>query len=488
MEVVAPLFKKKLGLLDATMIVAGSMVGSGIFIVSSLMVQDVGSAGWLIFAWVLTSFMTIAGALTIVELSALYPKAGGMYVYLKEAYNPLIGFLYGWSFFTVIQTGMIAAVAVAFSKFTAYIFPFFSEQHILADFGLFKFSAAQALGIVHIIILTFINTKGIVLGKNIQNVLTIVKLVTLLGLIILGFSLAFDWNVWQANWNTPFEMIRHASRFNLASHDDVWLKVKGMAGFGAVAAAMVGAILTSDAWYNITFIAGEVKNPERNVGRSLFLGTTIVCVLYILMNIMYLAVLPLGISGTDTQSIAFATDGLVGTAAAFQVFGNNGTFIVAILLMLSTLGCNNGLIISGARVYYTMAKDQLFFRRTATLNKHAVPAYGIWLQCIVAIVLCLSGKYGDLLDYISFVVMLFYILTAFGVVILRRKKPDLHRPYKAFAYPYLTFVYIALAGIFCISLLLYHPGYALMGLLILLAGVPIYFWIISRQSISSSTK
>lgn len=474
-------FKPRLGLLDATMIVAGSMVGSGIFIVSSLMVQDVGSAGWLIFAWVLTAFMTVAAALTIVELSALYPKAGGMYVYLKEAYNPMIGFLYGWSFFTVIQTGMIAAVAVAFSKFTAYIFPVFSEQNILLDLGFFKFSAAQALAIVHIIVLSFVNTKGIVLGKTIQNILTITKLATLLGLVILGFSLAFNADVWHANWQNPFSMIRHSSRFG--SDENIWIKVTGFASFGALAAAMVGAILTSDAWYNITFIAGEVKNPKRNVGLSLFLGTAIVCLLYILTNLMYLAVLPLGITEGSAPGIAFAKNNVVGTAAAFQIFGSTGTVIVAVLLVLSTLGCNNGLIISGARVYYTMAQDKLFFKKAGSLNKYTVPAYGLWLQCIVAIILCLSGKYGDLLDYISFVVMLFYILTAAGVIILRKKRADIPRTYKAFAYPYLTIIYIVLAAIFCVSLLLYHPGYALTGVIILLAGVPIYYWQLSRKKL-----
>lgn len=471
-------FKPRLSLLDATMIVSGSMVGSGIFIVSSLMVQDVGSAGWLVFAWVLTAFMTIGAALTIVELSALYPRAGGMYVYLKEAYTPLIGFLYGWSFFTVIQTGMIAAVAVAFTKFTASIFPFFSNDNIVWQLGMVKVSAAHLLTVMHILFLSYINTKGIVLGKNIQTVLTIVKLLTLIGLIIGGFYIAFDYEIWQANWQKPFEMFRHSGRFG--NNEDIWIKVTGLASFGALAAAMVGAILTSDAWYNVTFIAGEIKNPKKNVGLSLFLGTTIVCVLYILINLMYLAVLPLGIN-VEGDSIAFAENNLVGTAAANQIWGPAATTFIAALLVFSTLGCNNGLIIAGARVYYTMAKDKLFFKKAGQLNKQGVPAYGIWLQCIIAIILGLSGRYGDLLDYISFVVMLFYILTAAGVVILRKKNPEAPRIYKAFAYPYLTLIYIMLAMIFCVSILLYHPRFAFMGVLILLSGIPVYYFQLKQK-------
>ena len=482
-------FKPRLGLLDATMIVAGSMVGSGIFIVSSYMVQDVGSAGWLMFAWVLTALMTVAAALSFVELSALFPKAGGTYIYLKEAYNPLIGFLYGWSFFTVIQTGMIAAVGVAFSKFAAYIFPSLGESNIVLHTSFINVSAAQLLGITQIIFLSFINTRGIVTGKIVQDILTIIKLLMLLSLVVLGFALAFNKNIWNENWQHPFEMMRHSSRLpGYNGTNNFWTHVTGFAVFGAIAAAMVGAILTSDSWYNITFIAGEVKNPKRNVGLSLFLGTLIVTALYCLCNVMYLAVLPLGNSPTDANSIAFAPENRVGVSAALQIFGAKSAIVIAFLIMLSNFGCNNGLILSGARVYYAMAKDGLFFKKAGILNKAAVPANGIWLQCLVAIILCLSGKYGDLLDYISFVVMLFYVITIGGIIVLRKKRPELDRPYKAFGYPVVPVIYMILASAFCISLIIYRPVFTMRGLLIVLAGIPVYYFVVAKNSKSKNVK
>ena len=479
-------FKPSLGLLDATMIVAGSMVGSGIFIVSTYTVQDVGSAGWLMIVWILTALMTVAAALSFVELSAMFPKAGGTYIYLKEAYNPLIGFLYGWSFFTVIQTGMIAAVGVAFSKFAAYIFPSLSESHIILHTQFLDVSAAQIFGITQIIILSLVNTRGIVTGKIIQDILTITKLLMLLGLIVCGLVFAFNKNVWNANWQHPFAIIRHSA--SLPGYDGIhnfWTNVSGFAVFGAIAAAMVGAILTSDSWYNITFIAGEVKNPKRNVGLALFLGTLIVTTLYCLCNVMYLAVLPLGNSPADTQSIAFAAENRVGIAAALEIFGPKSALVIAFLIMLSNLGCNNGLVISGARVYYAMAKDGLFFKKTGTLNKAAVPANGIWIQCLVACILCLSGKYSDLLDYISFVVMLFYIITIAGVFVLRKKRPNIERPYKAFGYPVVPFIYMILASIFCISLIIYRPDFTVRGLIIVLTGIPVYYLIIRNKKAKS---
>lgn len=475
-------FKPRLGLLDATMIVAGCMVGSGIFIVSSYTVQDVGSAGWLIFVWVLTALMTVAAALSFVELSALFPKAGGTYIYLKEAYNPLIGFLYGWSFFTVIQTGMIAAVGVAFSKFAAYIFPSLSETNIVLNLGFLKVSAAQLFGIVQIVLLSYINTLGIQTGKIVQDILTITKLLMLSGLIVCGFVLAFNKDVWNANWQHPFAILRHSSSLpGFNGKDNFWMHVTGFSVFGAIAAAMVGALLTSDSWYNITFIAGEVKNPKRNVGLSLFLGTLIVTTLYCLCNVMYLAVLPLGHTPSDTQSIAFAAENRVGVAAALEIFGAKSALVIAFLIMLSNLGCNNGLVLSGARVYYAMAKDGLFFKSTGKLNKAAVPGNGIWLQCLVAILLCLSGKYGDLLDYISFVVMLFYVITIGGVIVLRKKRPELERPYKAFGYPVVPVVYMILASIFCISLIIYRPDFTIRGLIIVLSGIPVYYLVIANK-------
>lgn len=453
-------FKPTLGLLDSTMVVTGSMIGSGIFIVSADIVRNVGSAGWLLLVWLITGVMTIMAAVTYGELSAMFPKAGGQYVYLKESYNPLVGFLYGWSFFAVIQTGTIAAVGVAFSKFTAYLFPAVSEDIHLIDIGSFYISPAQLLSIVVIVFLTFLNTKGVRNGKIVQTVFTVVKLVSLFGLIACGlFALKSD--VWHANWQNAFQL--HALH-----QDGTIAEYLPMAAMGAVAMAMVGSIFSSVAWENVTFIAGEIKNPKRNVGLSLFLGTLIVTVVYLLANVMYIAVLPL-------LDIANAEKDRVAVAAAQSIFGNIGTYVMAVMIMISTFGCNNGLVLAGARVYYTMAKDGLFFKKTGTLNKHSVPEFGLWIQCVVASLLCLSGKYGDLLDMVSIVVVLFYILTIIGVFVLRKKMPDAPRPYKAFGYPVIPIVYIFLASAFCILLFMYKPTYAQMGLGIVAIGIPIYY-------------
>ena len=462
-------FKRSLGLLDATMIVAGSMIGSGIFIVSSDITRNVGSAGWLIAVWLLTGFMTITAALSYGELSAMYPKAGGQYVYLKEAYNPLAGFLYGWSFFAVIQTATIAAVGVAFSRFTAYLIPAVGENNILADLGFMKISAAQVVAILLIVFLTYTNTKGVKGGKLIQTTFTSAKLLALFGLILFGFLLSKN-NFWDANWQTGFSAQQDMGAANAAGQllPTGWKEIGGSALFMAMAAAMVGSIFSSDAWNNVTFIAGEIKNPQRNIGLSLFFGTLIVTLIYVTTNLMYLYVLPL-------DSIAFAQNDRVAVAASQQFFGSAGTLVIAVMIMVSTFGCNNGLILAGARVYYTMAKDGLFFKQTGRLNKHAVPEYALWVQCAVAAILCLSGRYGDLLTMISFVVVLFYILTIAGIFVLRKKRPDIERPYKAFGYPVLPIIYIILAVAFCIGLLFALPTYSLWGLVIVLLGIPIYY-------------
>lgn len=337
--------KHELGLLDATMLVAGSMIGSGIFIVSADIVRNVGSAGWLIALWVLTGFMTLTAALSYGELSAMFPKAGGQYVYLKESYNKLIAFLYGWSFFAVIQTGTIAAVGVAFSKFTAYLIPAFSEDNILWDLGFMKISAAQLVAIGLITFLTFINTRGVKGGKLIQNTFTLTKLLSLFGLIGFGF-LAIKGDIWHANWSNTWDI------HNLAKDGTITrLTIGGI--LGAVAAAMAGTIFSSDAWNNVTFIAGEMKNPKRDVALSLALGTLIVTIIYVSANIVYTGVLPL-------HDIANAEKDRVAVAASNAIFGNIGTYIIAVMIMIATFGCNNGLILSGARVYYTMAKDAFF--------------------------------------------------------------------------------------------------------------------------------
>lgn len=466
-----PKLKHTLGLLDGTMIVAGSMIGSGIFIVSADIIRNVGSAGWLIIVWLLTGFMTLTAALSYGELSAMYPKAGGQYVYLKEAYNKLVAFLYGWSFFAVIQTGTIAAVGVAFSKFAAYIMPnalkpLVSEDKILFTAGWLQISSAQIVSILLIVLLTFINTRGVKLGKLIQNTFTITKLTSLFGLILFGFIM-LKGDIWHANWSNAWHIHQLNKDGNTAEYTTAM-------ALGAVAAAMVGSIFSSDAWNNVTFIAGEMRNPKRDVAMSLFLGTLIVTVIYVSVNLVYTSVLPL-------HDIANAQNNRVAIAASQQIFPGIGTTIIAVMIMISTFGCNNGLILAGARVYYTMAKDGLFFKKTGTLNKADVPQFGLWIQCIMASALCLSGKYGDLLDMVSFVVVIFYILTIIGIFILRKKCPELDRPYKAFGYPVLPVIYIIMGLSFCILLAIYKPQYTWPGLIIVLIGIPIYF--ISQRNV-----
>ena len=462
-------FKPSLSAFDATMIVAGSMIGSGIFIVSADITRNVGSAGWLVAVWLLTGFMTLTAALSYGELSAMFPKAGGQYVYLKESFNPLLGFLYGWSFFSVIQTGTIAAVGVAFSKFAGYFFPALemTDANILIQMGILKIYPAQLLSIAIIILLTYINTKGVQGGKMIQSTFTITKLASLFGLIGFGFLLASKASVWDANWANAWEMKTIAA-------DNSTTPIFGVAILGAIAASMVGSIFSSDAWNNVTFIAGEIKNPQRNIGLSLFLGTLIVTVIYISANLMYLSVLPL-------NEIANAPADRVAVAASNVIFGNIGTYVIAVMIMISTFGCNNGLILAGARVYYTMAQDGLFFKKAGTLNANAVPAWALWAQCIVASLLCLSGRYGDLLDMVSFIVVIFYILTIIGIFILRKKRPELERPYKAFGYPVLPAIYILMGTCFCVLLIIYKPNFTWPGLIITLLGVPLYYLALRNQ-------
>jgi APA family basic amino acid/polyamine antiporter len=467
-------FKPVLTLWDATMVVAGSMIGSGIFIVSADIVRNVGSAGWLIAVWAITGIMTIIAAVSYGELSGMFPKAGGQYVYLKEAYNPLISFLYGWSFFAVIQTATIAAVGVAFARFSAYIFPWMSEGNILADLGFFDISAAQISAILLIVFLTYVNTRGIKEGKWIQTTFTVSKLLALFGLMLCGFLFVSE-SFWSENWQTGFNAVQATIASSPSDGSAEWTPIAGVALLGAIAAAMTGSLFSSDAWNNVTFIAGEIKNPQRNIGLSLFLGTLIVSSLYMATNLMYLHVLPL-------DGIAFPQSDRLAVAAANQIFGNPGMQLIAILIMVSTFGCNNGLVLAGARVYYTMANDKLFFRKAGILNRNAVPEWALWAQCIVASLLCLSGEYGNLLDMISFVVVIFYTLTIAGIFILRRKRPDLPRPYKAFGYPVLPFIYIMMGISFCTLLIIYKPAFTWPGLIITLIGIPIYFLAVARRN------
>ncbi|HWK56169.1 MAG TPA: amino acid permease [Parapedobacter sp.] len=454
--------KRELGLLDATMLVAGSMIGSGIFIVSSDIVRNVGSAGWLISIWVVTGVITIIAALSYGELSAMFPKAGGQYVYLREAYNRLVAFLYGWSLFMVIQAGTIAAVGVAFAKFAAYIFPALSDENVLWNLGILKINAAQLVSISTIVILTWFNARGIKNGKIIQTVFTIIKILSLGGLIVMGLFGAFNADVWSANWATAWESVRWDANSGTV------VSIGGAALFAGIVSAMVGSLFSSDAWNNVTFIAGEIRNPRKNIGLSLFLGTLIVTIVYVSANLMYVATLSM-------EAIAYAPADRVAVVAAQAIFGQVGTLVIAVMIMISTFGCNNGLILAGARVYYTMSQDGLFFKKAGELNRFEVPGWGLWAQCVWTSVLCLTGRYGDLLNYVIFVVLIFYALTIIGIFILRRKRPDAERPYRAVGYPILPALYVLAAFTICIGLLIYQPTFTWPGLIIVLLGIPVFF-------------
>ncbi|MCS6988713.1 MAG: amino acid permease [Chloroherpetonaceae bacterium] len=470
-------FKRELGLLSSTMIVIGSMIGSGIFIVSADIARTVGSPGALLMVWLVTGAMTLIAALSYGELAAMMPEAGGQYVYLREAYNPLVAFLYGWTLFLVIQTGTIAAVAVAFAKFAGAFIPALSEKRALFEVGRFKVSAAQILAIASIVFLTAINLRGVKEGKIIQDVFTISKIAALFGLIALGLFVganetALNANFGEAFWQSAWTKVA----------DGKIVSIEPLSGLGLLAAmgvAMVGSLFSSDAWNNVTFAAGEVVNPKRNVPLSLALGTGAVTLIYLLANVAYLVVLPLrGLpDGADalTRGIQFAELDRVGTAAMSVVLGEAAFYAMAALIMISTFGCNNGLILSGARAYYAMSLDGLFFKKAGELNENGVPAFALIIQGVWASLLCLSGSYGDLLDYVVFAVLLFYVLTIAGVFVLRRSKPDAPRPYKAIGYPVLPILYVVLALAICVDLLVFKPNYTYPGLLIALMGAPVYF-------------
>ena len=467
-------FKKELKLLDATMIVVGSMIGSGIFIVSADIARTVGGAGYLLLVWLIAGLITVVGALSYGELAGMFPRAGGQYLYLRESYNPFVAFLYGWTFFAVIQTGTIAAVAVAFAKFSSVLIPSLGGPVLLI--GGLRITGAQLFAISSILLLTFVSTKGIRGGKILQDIFTIAKLLALIGVILVGVLIGRNSHAISANmatfWNATWT---HVSNGRIVSIDT-------LTGFGVIAAlgaAMVGALFSSDAWNNITFTAAEVVEPRKTIPLSLVMGTGMVIVLYILANIAYVFVLPvqgspesLNVAG---RGIQFATEDRVGTAAASLLFGDTATLIMAALIMISTFGCNNGLILAGARVYYAMARDGLFFKSAGTLNGSAVPAVALRVQALWASVLCLSGTYGDLLDYVVFAVLLFYILTVCGIMILRRKRPDAERPYRVWGYPVLPALYIVAAAAIAIDLLIFKPAYTIPGVGIVLLGIPIYF-------------
>jgi APA family basic amino acid/polyamine antiporter len=470
-------FKRELGLRSSTMIVMGSMIGSGIFIVSADIARTVGSPGMLLVVWAITGVITLIAALSYGELAAMVPEAGGQYVYLREAYNPLIGFLYGWTLFLVIQTGTIAAVAVAFAKFTAIFIPILSEKNILFSLGKFNISAAQLFAILSLVVLTLINARGVKEGKLIQDIFTFSKIIALFGLIAIGLTVGANETALKANFGEAFWQ----SAWTKVADGKI-ISVEPLSGLDvliAVGVAMVGSIFSSDAWNNITFTAGEVINPKRNIPLSLALGTGAVTLIYLLANVSYLVVLPLQGTPDGTNALArgiqFAELDRVGTAAMSVVFGDMALYLMAALIMISTFGCNNGLILAGARVYYAMSNDGLFFKKAGELSEKSVPAFALMIQCVWASLLCLSGSYGDLLDYVVFAVLLFYILTIAGIFILRKTKPDVERPYKAFGYPVLPMLYIVLAAAICIDLLIFKPNYTYPGLFIVLLGVPVYF-------------
>lgn len=466
--------QKKLKLWDATMLVMGSMIGSGIFIVASDMMRNLGSGYWLIIVWLLTGIMTVSAAISYGELSALFPKAGGQYTYLTEIFGKKIGFLYGWGLFTVIQTGTIAAVGVAFGKFSAYLFPALNDAAPLFQSGAFKITWIQIVAIGIILLLTYINTRGVESGKVLQNIFTGSKIIALVGLIALGFILV-NHSYLAENFSQGFDAYNNLKKnengdlLNLG-----WEPIGGMTLMGGIAAAMVGSVFSSVAWESVTFVSGEIENPKKNVVNSMILGTSIVMVLYLAVNLVYLNAL-------DRDGVAFASNDRVAVAASQNIFGTAGTIIIAVLVMISTFGCNNGLILAGARVFQTMAKDGLFFKAAEKNNNKEVPANALWMVGIWSSVLCLSGQYGNLLDMVSFVIVLFYMMTVFGVIYLRIKKPNLERPYKTWLYPITPIIYLIIGAAFCGLLLVYKSDYTWPGFLIVLLGLPIYY-LINRKS------
>jgi APA family basic amino acid/polyamine antiporter len=469
-------FVKALTLTDATMLVAGSMIGSGIFIVSADIARTVASPLWLMLAWVAAGVITMLGALSYGELAAMYPRAGGQYVFLRESMGPLMGFLYGWTLFIVIQTGTIAAVAVAFGRFLGVLWPsitpdrfaWFPQHDFTTPGGPIEagLSPQRLVALVSIWILTWINLRGIREGKLVQTTLTIIKTGALALLIVLGLTLGRNAQAIAANFGAG------------AFSGGVTITSAFMIAFGA---SLVGSLFASDAWNNVTFAAAEVQNPKRNLPLALFLGTGLVSTLYLLANLAYLNVLPLhGIKDGATvlaRGIQFATQDRVGSAAAEMIFGAAGGTIMAAAILISTFGCNNGLILSGARVYYAMAKDGLFFESVGRLNRSHVPAVALIAQAIWTSLLCLTGTYGQLLNYVIFAALIFYVFTTIGLFILRSKRPDAERPYRAVGYPILPALYIVLASTVAVVLLISDStrAQALSGLVLVAIGIPVYF-------------
>ncbi len=487
------------------MLVMGSMIGSGIFIVSSEISREVNSPALLIGAWLVTGFMTIIGALCYGELAAMMPRAGGQYVYLREALGPLWGFLYGWTLFLVIQTGTIAAVGVAFGKFLGIFAPSISSSHWILhlwkvpaihlgpmvlgnmDVGL---STQNLVAIIVVMVLSVVNIFGVKTGAIIQNIFTVAKVSALAALVLFGMFVGRNAQALAANFSGHFWQ-----NAGLSAQHAVQVGVGGptvlVGTLTILAVAQVGSLFSADAWNNVTFTAGEVKNPSRNLPLSLAMGTGVVILLYVLCNVIFLNVLPLDGSAAGAtileRGIKYASEDRVGTAVMTQMFGAAGGALMAVAIMISSFGCNNGLILSGARVYYAMAKDGLFFRGVAKLHpKYKTPAVSLMVQMVWTCILCISGSYGQLLDYIVFAVLVFYILTIFALFRLRKTHPDAARPYRAVGYPVLPAIYIVMALFIDVVLLRYKPQYTWPGLIIVLLGIPVYFlW--SRRVGESTT-
>jgi APA family basic amino acid/polyamine antiporter len=474
-----------MGLFSATAIVMGSMIGSGIFIVSADMSRTLGSPALLIAAWLVTAAMTIIGALSYGELAAMMPKAGGQYVYLRESLGPLWGFLYGWTLFLVIQTGTIAAVGVGFGKFLGVFFPGVSTKHWIwhVGSGNVGLSTANLVAILIITLLTFTNTLGVKLGAAVQNVFTSAKILALAAVVLVGalakntVAMAANFGAgWHAFWAGSGLHTLHAVQIGAAGPTAL------VGVMTVVAVVQVGSLFSADAWNNVTFTAGEIRNPKRNLPISLAVGTGVVLLLYVLCNFVYLSALPLvGDANATTlagRGIQYASEDRVATAVMEVIFGGIGAKLMAGAILISTFGCVNGMLLAGARVYYAMSRDGLFFKGVGKLStKSNTPVSSLWVQWAWTCLLCLSGSYGQLLDYVIFAVLIFYILTIGGLFVLRRTRPDAPRPYKAFGYPVLPAVYIAMAAWICVVLLRYKPQYTWPGLILVLIGVPVYvFW------------
>jgi APA family basic amino acid/polyamine antiporter len=431
--------------------------------------------------WLITGVITVIGAMSYGELAAMMPNVGGQYVYLREAYHPMVGFLFGWTTFLVIQCGSIAAVAVGFAKFSGVLIPWISDKNILFQLGPLKLTATQSVAMASIVFLTWLNTRGIVTGKTVQNIFSSTKVIALIGFIIVGLLITKGVSGWSINREVFWQAGKIGENGQI-------VQLAGFALIAAVGTALVGSLFSADAWYNITYISGEVINPKKVVPLSLLFGTVLVSILYLLANFVYIKILPLhGVAdGADVMAkgIQFAADDRVATSALSVVVGDYAAIIMAVFIMISTMGCNNGLVLAGPRVYYAMAQDGLFFKKVGELNKKGVPGFAIVVQGIWAILLCLSGTYGNLLDYVIIAALMFYILTILAVFILRVKKPELERPYKAFGYPVIPIFYILITTVIMVILLIYKPDYTIPGIGIVILGIPVfYFWYRKRKQL-----